>query len=97
MTDTEGDRPAVTDLTAAAATGDRKKALVALRDRLAFELGVAEGAAVASLAREFTRVVDTLEQLGVQAEVTPLDRLAARVDDQLAARRSRRSAAAAGS
>ena len=78
------------------ASGDMIRALSAVRDRLAGELLVAEGAAVASLSRELRIVLAELEQLGVSQEVTPLDRLAAQVGDQLAERRTRRGTAATG-
>jgi hypothetical protein len=78
-------------------SGSRVDGLKVLRDRLADELDSAEGAAVAALSRELRAVLSELERLGVREEVTPLDDLASRVGDQLAAHRARRQSGATGS
>ena len=71
-------------LVAAAASGDRRAALLALRDELARRLVDAERDA-APLARQLTIVLREIEQLPVPGEKS-------RVDD-LAKRRARRRAA----
>jgi hypothetical protein len=59
------------------ASGDRGRALLALRDRLADELTSAEGAAVASLARQLVLVLGELD--GIKSpEVSARDDLASR-------------------
>jgi hypothetical protein len=59
------------------ASGDRGRALLALRDRLANELVGAEGAAVASLARQLVLVLGELD--GIKSpEVSARDDLASR-------------------
>jgi hypothetical protein len=78
------------------ASGDRVKALTAVRDRLAAELGVAGGSAVASISRELRIILIELEQLGVRAEVSPLDRLADGVTANIADYRARRATGATG-
>ena len=73
-----------TGLVAAAASGDRREALLALRDELARRLVDADRDA-APLARQLTIVLREIEQLPVPGEKS-------RVDD-LAKRRARRRAA----
>lgn len=75
-------------------SGDRVRGLIAIRDALANEMKATEGKDVAPLARELQRVMAELERLGAAGEVTPLDELAGRVDDEVAAARARRAAAA---
>ncbi len=77
-------------------SGNRVRALTAVRDRLAIELTATEGAAVASVSRELRIVLAELEQLGVRAEVSPLDALADGVVADINEARARRIAAAAG-
>jgi hypothetical protein len=92
-------------------SGSRLNGLKAIRDRLADELSNeghqrgcececgpsgADGRVVASLSKELRAVLLDLESLGVRAEVSPLDHLAAAVGDELAAARTRRQSAAAG-
>ncbi len=81
----------------AISSGDRTRALQALRDRLGAELDEAEGTEVASLSRELRAVLLELERLGVRAEVTPLDDLASRVVTSLGQHRSRRQPGSAAS
>jgi hypothetical protein len=59
------------------ASGDRRRALLALRDRLADELATAEGAAVASLSRQLVNVLNELDGIKVP-EVSARDDLASR-------------------
>jgi hypothetical protein len=83
-------------LTRAAESGNRAAILEATRDRLVAELADPECMSIAAVSRELRAVLAELESLGATSEVTPLDRLAAKVDDQLAERRARRGAAATG-
>ena len=83
-------------LVEAAQTGDRLKILLAVRDRLIADLAAPACFGIAGVSKELRTVLAELETLGANPEVTPLDRLAAAVDDQLAERRARRGATAAG-
>lgn len=93
----EDQPPSPSTLVTEVASGNRVRALTAVRDRLAAELLTAEGAAVASVSRELRIVLAELEQLGVRTEVTPLDRLADGVVASLSAYRARGGQAATGS
>lgn len=70
-------------------SGDRRCALQAIRDRLAEELGAANGAAAAVLAKELRATLAELDALPGGREVSPVD--------DLSARRAARRADAAGS
>ena len=59
------------------ASGDRRKALEAIRDRLAGEMKRAEGAAVAALSRQLTEVLGQLDAIK-EPEVSARDDLARR-------------------
>lgn len=78
------------------AAGDRRASLEAIRDRVASELRGAEGRDVAVLAKELREVIRELDSLPTVERVTPLDKLAGAVADDLAQRRAARVADAAG-
>ncbi|MCZ7413069.1 hypothetical protein [Streptomyces sp. WMMC897] len=80
---------AVGEVRAAAAGGDRRAVLEAIRNRLAEELDDAEGAQAASVAKELRAVMAELNALPGGKEVSPLDELTAR-------REARRADAAGG-
>lgn len=68
------------DLSGVVATGDRRAALEALRDRIAVELDGAEGRDVATLSRELRLVLAELESLpGSRREVSTVADLSARI------------------
>ncbi|WP_157251108.1 hypothetical protein [Nonomuraea typhae] len=69
-------------------SGDRRRALKALRDKLAAELSGSEGRTSAALAKELVAVLRELDSL-------PLPKEASSVDD-LAAKRAARRAGASG-
>jgi hypothetical protein len=69
----------------AAQGGDRRMALVALRDKLAAEIDVAPSTVVAQLAGQLTKVLAELEALPVTGKVSTLDELEKRRKDRLAA------------
>jgi hypothetical protein len=73
---------------AEAALADRRAALVALRDKLAADVDVAEVQYVAALARQFQSVLSELDSL-------PDGEAVSRVDDLKAKRAKRRAASAA--
>ncbi|GAA2364778.1 hypothetical protein [Streptomyces carpaticus] len=75
-------------LAAAISSGDRRTALEAVRDKLATELGRADGRDAAAVARELRAVLDALDALP-GGEVSTLDDLSAR-------REARRADAAGG-
>lgn len=93
-------------------SGDRGKSLRAVRNRLAEELdeeraalhrrecvcvcGMGDGRVIVALIKELRAVMEELEGLPVEEEESRLDRIAAARADELAARRSRRVADAAG-
>lgn len=74
-------------LVTAARSGDQRRALEALRDRLAFEASTAEGSQLAALSKQLVDVLGKLAALKVP-EVSTRDELKA-------ARDARRSAAGA--
>lgn len=76
------------------AGGDLRRSLEAVRDRLATELDTASPKDAAAIARQLTAVLEKLDKLPGAGEVTPLDRIAGAVTDELAARRDRRPGAA---
>ena len=92
--------------------GDRRRSLEAIRDRLAAETddarwtrhkrecicacGLGDGRVLVALVAELRKVIDEIDALPNGGEVTPLDELAAAVDE-LAPRRSRRRTNAASS
>lgn len=65
-------------LTDAVNTGDRRVALVALRDHLARTITAAEPGQVAALARQLTLVLEALDAMTAGTETTALDELTAR-------------------
>jgi hypothetical protein len=67
-----------------ARTGDRRKTLEAMRDKLADDMDQAPPAVVAQIAARLQSVLDDLEKLGDQ-KVSVLDELANRRTDRLAA------------
>ncbi|KAB8179144.1 hypothetical protein FH609_004170 [Streptomyces sp. 3MP-14] len=68
----------MSDVVAAAESGDRRAILEAVRDRLAVELAAVEGKDAAAVAKELRATVAELESLPGGKEVSPLDELAAR-------------------
>ena len=68
---------------AAAATGDRRLTLVAMRDRLAADMDMAPPAVVAQIAGRLSAVLSELEALPGERKST-LDELASRRTDRLA-------------
>jgi hypothetical protein len=77
------------DLAAVVRAGDKRRSLEAIRDRLASELVSAAGRDVAPIAKELQAVIDRIDRLPGGREVSRRD--------ELAARRARRIADAAGS
>ncbi|MDN6706387.1 hypothetical protein [Corynebacterium glyciniphilum] len=78
---TSDDAPPTTSLTGTAATGDRLRTLIALRDHLARTLEDQDDArATSALSKQLVDVMDRIEELGgTQKSVkTPLDELALR-------------------
>ena len=73
-----------------------RQALEAQRDDLARRLATADDKDAAALHRQLTLVLDRLDKLPASSEVTPLDRIAAGVADELAKRRANRQSSAAG-
>ena len=100
------------DVRQTVASGDRAKTLRVLRDRLAEELdleraathrrectcvcGMGDGRVIVAIIKELRAVVEELDGLPVEEEESRLDRIAAARADDLAARRTRRVAGAAG-
>lgn len=84
------------DLVAVVSSEDRRASLSAIRDRVARELVGAEGRDVAALAKELREVIREIDSLPTAERVTPLDKLAGAVSDDLAQRRADRQAAATG-
>lgn len=72
------------DLVAEVASGDRRRALVALRNRLAQELTVAEGRNVAAIAGQLQKVLDAIDALPDETEKSNVVDFAARVADKRA-------------
>jgi hypothetical protein len=66
------------EVVAAAASGDRRAALEAVRDKLALELQGSEGPVVAALAKELRACMAELDALPGGKEVSALDDLSAR-------------------
>lgn len=64
------------------ASGDQRRALVALRDHLAVALDQAEGSHVAPLARELQAVLKLLAGLPIEKKATIADELARRRKDR---------------
>lgn len=78
-------------LVEAALSGDKRAALIALRDRLAQEIeATTSGRDLAALSRQFTEVVKLLDEMPNEKEVSPADEIAQR----RAERRKRRDAEA---
>lgn len=66
-------------LTEAVASGDRRRALTALRDRLAEEIeGSRSSMAIAPMAKQLTDVLKELDGLPIPGEVSRVDELARR-------------------
>lgn len=84
------------NLTTVVAQSDRRTSLEAIRDRVAQELAGAEGRDVAALAKTLADIIREIDALPTAERVTPLDKLAGAVTDDLAARRAARVADAAG-
>lgn len=64
------------ELNTVVASGDRRAALEAIRDRLAGELMVAEGREVASVAKELRETIRELDGLPLPEGVSGVDQLA---------------------
>jgi len=69
----------------AAVSGDRRKTLEAMRDKLAVDMDDAPAAVVAQIAGRLSAVLVELEELGAAKEVSSLDELDQRRSDRLAA------------
>lgn len=65
-------------------SGDRRRSLEAIRDRLAAELQDAEGRDVAPISKELRAVIDQLDRIPGGKEVSKRDELAARRARRLA-------------
>lgn len=72
--------------------GGLRESLEAQRDDLATRLEVAADREAAGLHRQLSIVLEKLNKLPTGREVTPLDRIASGVADELAARRSAKAA-----
>jgi len=72
------------DLGEAVGSGDRRKALEAIRDKLTGELRTAEGRDAAVLAKELRATIAELDALPGGKEVSKVDELAARRADRRA-------------
>lgn len=98
------------DIVEAVSGPDRRRALEAIRDRIAAELAPTEhvagcececgpppasGRDVATLAKELRAVIDAINGLPEVEEGNPLDRITASVADELAPRREARQSASA--
>lgn len=59
-------------------TGDRRRSLIAIRDKLAAELELAEGRNVATIAAELTKTIRELDLLPTGKERSAVDELAKR-------------------
>lgn len=70
------------------ASGDRRRALVALRDKLAAEIDVAPSTVVAQLAGQLTKVLAELDELPTAGKVSTLDELEKRRADRKSASES---------
>jgi molecular chaperone GrpE (heat shock protein) len=77
------------DLRKVIRSGDRRRSLEAIRDRLATELQDAEGRDVAPIAKELRAVIDQLDRSPGGKEVSKRDELAARRARRLADAKSR--------
>ncbi|MET9876566.1 hypothetical protein ABZZ36_18355 [Actinacidiphila glaucinigra] len=71
---------AVARLVAAVQSGDRRRALEAIRDRLAKELQDAEGRDVAPIANQLRATIAELDALPGGKEVSPVDEFTARLE-----------------
>ena len=69
---------------AVAVAGDRRATLVALRDKLAFEIDDAPSTVVAQLAGQLSKVLAELDGLAEPGKVSSLDELEKRRADRLA-------------
>jgi hypothetical protein len=81
MSGSEGPRE---PLSVAVRSGDRRRALTALRDRLADEAELAEGRDLAPLAKQLAEVIRELDALPLGKEASTSDALAARRAARLA-------------
>lgn len=78
-------------LPAAVSSGDHRRALEAMRDKLAGLLVDADQRAAPQLAQRIQSILNELDALPGGQAVSKLDRIAADVTDDLAARRTRRA------
>ena len=69
----------------AARTGDRRKALEAMRDAMAAAMDIAEPAVIAQIAGRLAAVLKELDELGSSKKVTGLDELKQRRAARIAA------------
>jgi hypothetical protein len=83
-------RPARRRLSTTVATGDRRAALEAVRDKLAGLLERANARTAPALARQLQQVLRDLHSLPGGGEVSKLDRIAAGISDELESRRAAR-------
>jgi len=76
---------------AAAATGDRRKTLEAMRDKLAQDFDAAPPAVVAQIAGRLSAILAEIEALPVERKST-IDELASRRTDRIAAAKAEQPA-----
>jgi hypothetical protein len=69
----------------AASTGDRRKTLEAMRDKLAADMDIAPAAVVAQIAGRLSAILVELDELGAAKKVSTLDELEAKRADRFAA------------
>lgn len=80
-----------TDIPDAIASGDHRRALEAMRDKLADLLVAADDRTAPQLVMRLQSVLNELDALPGGQAVSKLDRIAAGVTDDLAARRTKRA------
>jgi len=69
----------------AAATDDRRATLVAMRDKLAADMDEAPAAVVAQIAGRLAAILEDIELMSDDREVSPFDELMRRRADRIAA------------
>lgn len=71
-------------IAAAAASGDRRMTLMAMRDSLAEAMDIAPAAVVAQIAGRLSAILAELDEVGVPGKVSILDELEARRTGRIA-------------
>jgi hypothetical protein len=82
----------MSSILSAAASGDRRAALIAMRDKLAAEMDQAPAAVIAQVAARLQSVLAEIDGLASQGEMDLADQLAQRRLDRIAATKSAQSA-----